>query len=726
MLHRWGRTVARRRRAVLGTALVAFAVAVLWGPGVVGALIGGGFDDPNAQSTRIETRTVQTVGRQGTDVVALFSSTTLHVDDPAFARAVEADLAALPPRLVTRTTTWWNSHAPALVSRDRHATAVLVQLSGADVTARGDQFSDIEKQLRGVGGGLTVQLGGESALNRQISHQVSSDLGRAETLSMPVLLVLLVLVFGSLVAASLPLVIGVFTVLGSFALLRLLAAFTQVSVFSINLVTLLGLGLAIDYALFVTSRFREELDAGADTPQALAITMATAGRTVLFSGITVATSLASLALFPQVFLRSMAYGGVAAVLLAMLCAVTVLPALLAVLGTRVNSLRLVRGRRGGAGTDRRLWARFASTVMRRPMIFAGATVAVLLALGLPFLRVQFGGIDSRALPAHAEGRVVDERLHNDFPGSDAYPIDVLVDGGGPAAGARFATAVTGLPGVRGVTTAASHGTTTLLEVAPAAGTLDQPTLDLVHDIRALPAPDGAQVLVGGSSARHVDLRHSIGSRLPLMAGYVVLATFVLLFLAFGSVILPIKAIAMNVLSLGASFGVVTWIFQDGHLSGLLDFTSTGTVETTQPILMLAMLFGLSMDYEVFLLSRIAERYRHTGDPVTAVADGLQRTGRIITSAALLLVVVIGAFSTSGITFIKLIGVGMAVAIVVDATLVRAVLVPALLRLLGHAAWWAPGPLRRWQERSGWGEIPTAEDLQGDGTPPERPLVLTSS
>jgi RND superfamily putative drug exporter len=503
---------------------------------------------------------------------------------------------------------------------------------------------------------------------------------------------------------------------------------TDVSVFAINIVTLLGLGLAIDYALFVVNRFREEVRRDQPIPDALARTMATAGRTVAFSGVTVAISLAGLALFPQAFLRSMAYGGVAAVLIAMVTALVLLPAVLALLGRRVDAWSLAplfrRLRRGpasstppepGAG-----WARIARGVMRRPAVLAIAVTAVLLALASPFLGVRFGGIDSRVLPADAESRRAEQILHDDFAGVLTSPIDVLVETPG-ATGTTAAAAVTqvrdrlaAVPGATSVRVEAQRAGAAVLSVSYRGGPVDASTLQLVRDIRAVELPSGTTALVAGASAEQVDLRASLAERLPWTAAIVLVATTLLLFLAFGSLVLPVKAIVMNAISMTASFGVVVWIFQQGHLEGLLGFTSTGTIETTQPILMLAILFGLSMDYEVFLLSRIRERYDITRDTEDAVVTGVARTGRIITSAALLLVIVVGAFSTSGVTFIKMIGVGMAVAIVLDATIVRAILVPATLRLLGDATWWAPAPMRRWYERHG---IRERDDLDGTGDTP---------
>ncbi|WP_088281658.1 MMPL family transporter [Kineosporia sp. A_224] len=713
MFASWGLSLARWRWAVLVLSFVAVAAAGVWGPGVVDRLTSGGFDDPGSPATRAEQRIVETVGRQDTDIVALYSSPTLTVDDPAFRTAVEGALATLPAADVTQVVTYWSSGADVFVSADRRSTYVAVRLADETRAGRSDVYAEVAYGLRATDPQVTTALGGNAAIDAQISTQVGEDLARAESLSAPLLVVLLLVVFGSAVAAGLPLLIGAFTVLGSFVAVRLITEVTEVSVFAINIITILGLGLSIDYALFVVSRFREQIRAGQDVPEALATTMATAGRTVAFSAVTVAVSMTGLLLFPQVFLRSMGFGGIAAVVVAATTSLTVLPALLAVLGRRVDALRIRlprtltgaltarRERRATAGAEHAGgWERLARSVMRRPVLWAGAVVAVLAVLGSPFLHVEFGGIDARALPEGAQGRVVAEALDRDFAGVDTAPIDVLVEGADDAALASFSTAVAGVDGVTGVRPVAARDGATLLAVGYTGGAVEATAREAVTAIRALPAPAGATVDVGGVSAQQVDLRASIARTLPWMALLVVSATFLLLFLAFGSLVLPLKAVVMNVLSLGAAFGVVTWIFQDGNLSGLLGFTSTGTVETTQPILMLAILFGLSMDYEVFLLSRIREEWDATGDNTAAVAAGLQRTGRIITSAALLLVVVIAAFSTSGITFIKLIGVGMAVAIVVDATVVRALLVPATMRLLGRANWWAPAPMVRWWERYG--------------------------
>jgi len=555
-----------------------------------------------------------------------------------------------------------------------------------------------------------------------INSEVTANIAKAELFSMPVLLILLLVIFGSLAAAALPVAIGGVAILGSFTVLRLLTMATTVSVYSVNITTILGLGLGIDYGLFMVTRFREELHRQPTVEQAVARTVATAGRTVAVSGITVAVALTSLMLFPEDFLRSMGYGGVATVAVDMLAALTVLPALLAVLGPKVNALRIRRSvHRPVRDEASRAWYRLAQSVMRRPAVYATVIVIGLLALGAPFLRISWGGTDARTLPAASTVRHVSEALDSRFPVNSTDPIEALVTGArAPAQLTAYLHRIDAIPGVTGaqVTGVQRPGgpggavppgeNVTRVDIGYRPAPVSSAARHIVTQIRALPVPAGATVLVGGTTAGLVDELASLGATLPAMALLTGVSTFVLLFLAFGSVVLPVKAIVMNVLSLSATFGVVVWIFQWGHLSGLLQFTPTGSIDPTMPILMLAVIFGLSMDYEVFLLSRIRERYDQTGDNTAAVASGLQRTGGLITSLALLLIIVVGAFSASGITFIKLMGVGMIVALLVDATIIRVLLVPATMRLLGRANWWAPRPLRRLYARYGIKEEIEAE------------------
>jgi uncharacterized membrane protein YdfJ with MMPL/SSD domain len=713
----WGRFIFRRRRLVLLAAVIAVVGAAVWGTGVFGSLqSGGGFSAPGSESQQASDLATKAFGRDTADVVVLYRSATMTVADPAYRQAVTGTLAALPRDKVLSAVTYWTAHSPQFAGAGGHETYAVLRLAGADDAAQMKAYEAISGKLGAPG--LTELAGGQIPTEQAINNQVKSDIGRAEGLSMPVLLILMLVIFGSLAAASLPLALGGAAILGSFAALRLLTLATDVSIYSINITTILGLGLAIDYGLFMVARFRDELNAQPTTEAALARTVATAGRTVAVSGITVALALASLMLFPEMFLRSMGYGGVATVLVDMLAALTIMPALLAVLGPRVNALRIRRSvRRAPATEDSGAWYRIARSVMRRPVAYVVVIVIALLALGSPFRSITWGGTDARALPSGSAPRVVAEALARDFPVNATTPIEAVVKFTGPvsapaerAALADYTARLGHVPGVIAAQVTGASGNVARVDLRFAADDESAAARALVNQVRAVPAPAGAQVYVGGITAELVDELASLGTTLPWMALLVVVTTFVLLFLAFGSVVLPVKAIVMNVLSLTATFGAIVWIFQEGHLSGLLHFTPTGTIDPTMPILMLAIIFGLSMDYEVFLLSRIRERYDVTGDNTAAVAGGLQRTGGIITSLALLLVIVVGAFSASGITFIKLMGVGMIIALVVDATIIRVLLVPATMRLLGRANWWAPRPLRRLYARYGIREEP--------GRPPE--------
>ncbi|GAA2794333.1 MMPL family transporter [Kribbella solani] len=706
MFEKLGHFAYRRRRLVLALTGVFVALGLVWGTGVFGSLANGGFDAPDTESANAIKTIEQNVGRTGTDVIVLYRSQSGTVADPEFRRSVEHHLSGLPKSDVVGTMTYWSSKSPAFVSTDGHSTYAVLTLAGATQEDRLATFQRIAADVRATPPGLESKVGGEVAVFDEVNSQTEHDIVRAEAISTPIVLVLLVIVFGGLVAASLPLFVGGLAILGAFLLLRGLAAITDVSIFSINIVTMIGLGLAIDYALFIVTRFREELAHGNDVETALTRTMATAGRTVAFSGITVGVAISSQVLFPVMFLKSMAYGGAAAVAIAMLAALTALPALLAVLGHRVNSLQVFKPRK--AASEHGTWYRLAHSVMRRPVRYVLVLVPVLLVLGIPFLSAQLGGVDHRSLPPGATSRTVTETLQRDFPGaggSDIYSA-VRFDSPPTDPSAALAPYIAKLKQVRDVEDVRiggyAHGIASVVVHTKYTGQ-ELPARDVVHGVRAVAAPGGTHVQVGGETAAVIDLLQVLKQRTPYMVGFVVLATFVLLFLAFGSFVLPAKALLMNVLSLSAAFGAMVWIFQEGHLSGLLHFTAAGFIDSTNPVMLFAVLFGLSMDYEVFLLSRVREEYDRTGDNTQAVALGLQRTGGIITSAALLLIIVVAAFSTSGIVFVKMIGVGLVIAIALDATIVRALLVPATMRLLGHANWWAPRPLARWWKKHGFRE-----------------------
>ena len=712
MFETWGRALYRRRRLTLSLTLVLVAFAAVWGTGVFGKLSSGdNFTPPASQSQREANQAARVFGRNDANVVVLYRSASMTVGDPGYRQAVTAALSGLPQTDVTRVTTYWSTGSPSLVSADRHSTYAVLQLTGADDAARHKTYDAIKAELAPASlaaSGVTARVGGNVPMEVAINSEVTADIAKAEGFSMPVLLILLLVIFGSLAAASLPVAIGGVAILGSFTVLRLLTMATTVSIYSVNITTILGLGLAIDYGLFMVTRFREELHRQPTVEQAVARTVATAGRTVAVSGVTVAVALTSLMLFPEDFLRSMGYGGVATVAVDMLAALTVLPALLAVLGYRVNALRIRRSvHRPAKDETSGAWYRLAHSVMRRPVVYATVIVIGLLALGAPFLRISWGGTDARTLPAASTVRQVSQTLASDFPVNSTAPIEALVTlprtSGAATALDAYLHRIEAIPGVTGAQVTGAKAGAVRVDIGYTPATVSSAARHIVTQIRDITPPPGAAVLVGGTTAGLVDELASLGATLPWMALLVGVSTFVLLFLAFGSVVLPLKAIVMNVLSLSATFGVVVWIFQWGHLSGLLRFTPTGSIDPTMPILMLAIIFGLSMDYEVFLLSRIRERYDQTGDNTASVAAGVQRTGGLITSLALLLIIVVGAFSASGITFIKLMGVGMIVALLVDATVVRVLLVPATMRLLGRANWWAPRPLRRLYARYGFKE-----------------------
>jgi trehalose monomycolate/heme transporter len=728
MFAAWGRELYRARRLTLVIALLFAVAAGVWGTGVFSKLNSGNtFTPPNSQSNVESNLAASQFGRNGADVVVLFHSAAHAVADPVYRQAVTRYLAALPANEVTNSVSYWTTGQSDLVSADKHSTYAVLQLAGVSDQGREDTYKAIKGDFPAVAGspgdGITAQVGGTAPTETAINSAVSANIARAESISFPVLLILLVIIFGSVVAAVAPLVIGGLAILGSFTVLRLLTLTTTVSVYSVNITTIMGLGLGIDYGLFIVTRFREELrreallTAGGTTPlrppakeeveRAVARTVATAGRTVLVSGVTVALALCGLMLFQPVFLRSMGYGGVATVAVDVIAALTVLPALLAVLGHRVNALAVRKSVRAGAVVRSETeggWYRLARAVMRRPVAFVSVIVIVLLALGTPFLHISWGGTDARVLPASSAVRQVQEALAGDFPANSTNPIEAVVTGAPDQAQlTAYTDKIGAIAGVTAVQVTAQHGTSVRLDVGYTPPPDSPQARQIVTSIRALAPPPHASVAVGGESAELVDELSSLGGTLPWMALLTAIATFVLLFLAFGSVILPIKAIVMNILSLSATFGVIVWVFQWGHLSGPLAFTAIGTIDPTMPILLLAIVFGLSMDYEVFLLSRIRERYDETGDNTTAVAAGLQRTGGLITSLALLLVIVVALFSASSITFLKLLGVGMIVALIVDASVVRILLVPATMRLLGRANWWAPGPLRRLYSRYGISE-----------------------
>ncbi|KES05788.1 transporter [Streptomyces toyocaensis] len=703
----WTRFVTARPRLALLAALVLTVLAVLAGSGVADRMGSGGWEDPDAESSYATQALEREFPEAQPNLLLLVDAGDASVDDPA----VAAEARRLAGRLagergVTGVGSYWQSRSPALRAEDGHEALIAARLTG-DETAMGRTLDRIAPSFRGERGVVEVKVGGPVAVRHEMQTIIQEDLLRAELIALPVTLVLLVMVFGSAVAALLPLGIGIVAILGTNAVLRGLTEFTDVSVFAMNLTTALGLGLAIDYALFVVRRFREELSTGAEPLTAVGTTLRTAGRTVLFSALTVAVSLAAMLLFPQYFLRSFAYAGIAVVLLAAAAALILLPAALVLLGHRVNSLdlrTLLRRGRPGKRPDEEgaAWGRAATLVMRRAPFFALGTTAVLVLLGLPFLGVRFGTADDRQLPSTAESHTVQQHIREGFPGSPGGGLDVLAEG--PATRAQYAAykeRVAALPEVVRVDGPLVKGDTAYFTVLPEGEAVDDPAQRLVGDLRALDAPFDTSVT--GAAAVLVDSKDALGERIPAAAVFIVVVTLLLVFLLTGSVLIPVQAVVLNALSLTAMFGAVVWVFQDGHLSGLLGFTTTGSIETTLPVLMFCVAFGLSMDYGVFLLSRIKEEHDHGGDHEQAVRLGLRRTGGLITAAAVILAVVMVAIGTSRVTNTKMLGLGIALAVLMDAMIVRSLLVPSVMRLTGRATWWAPRPLRRFHERFGLSE-----------------------
>ncbi len=723
-MQRLAHLVTRRPRRVLGIGLLFVILAAVVGgplPGVLKA--GDDFDDPGSQSAAARTAIEHATGTSAwPDVVAL-------VPTPAGATAPEskaavadaaARLAAVPGVAQVVTPAEGGS---ALVARDG-SSALVAALLASDADEK-QVVADTEDAFAGT----AVALGGGTVTQEQVSSQVQEDLLRAELIAMPLLLVLSLWIFRSPIAALLPVLVGGSTVMGTFFVLRLIdAGVTELSAFALNLVTGLGLGLAVDYSLLLVSRYREELGRGRAPRDAAAAMLTSAGRTVVFSSLTVSAAMLALVVFPQRFLQSMGIAGAIVPLVAASISLTVLAAALALLGPRIDALtprRFVRHEPPDATLHRTRWYRHAQWVLHRPGRVAAATATLLLLLGLPFLGVRFVGVDASVLPEQHSARQVDEALRTSYDRDAASPILVSVEAP-PSAAAEVATYRERLASVAGqdaVSAPQQLDGVWRIDVYPSAGELDASTKQLVRELRAEDAP--FPVAVGGSTARFLDQQSVLKERIPLALAILVGTTLLLLFLMTGSVVLPIKAVLMNALTVCATFGLLVLIFQDGNLTGLLDFTSQGALEATQPILLFAIAFALSTDYGTFLLARIGEARAAGASDREAVAVGLARTGRIVTAAALLLMTAIGAFATSEIVFIKLIGVGAALSVLIDATIVRAFLVPALMGLLGPANWWAPRWLQRVHRRIGLheGAAPDAAPVEAPSAPAPAPAAI---
>ncbi|MEE8421721.1 MAG: MMPL family transporter [Dehalococcoidia bacterium] len=760
-----GRFAFDRRRWVIGAAAAFFVVSLLGSRDIVDHLKAGGLEDTGSEAARAQDLIVEKLNQPGEpDLILLvgveegtLKDYPLYLDWYTFisrlgsSRATERvksyfDVAMVPNPFITADET------------RSFATAAIV---GSETEARARYENELRDMLRSDK--FTVLHGGAVPANLELAKTIESDLLRAELLSIPLTFVLLFYVFRGFVASTLPLIAGVIAINGALALLRIVSVYMDISLLATAMVSMLALGVTIDYSLFIVSRYREEMArTGDDVRESVANTVATAGRAVAFSGLTTALSLMSLLFFDQMLLRSLAIGGAIAVLVAETTAILLLPALISTLGAntgvgqtplRFGPSRLLQhlgarfngfSRETGSLPDSGFWHRLSLIGRRRPLLIATAVTAVLLLAGLPFARIELQLPGDQVLPASFESRVVSNAVREDFSNFDASPVHVVIefdDGLATDHYDEIAAYSDRLEGVEGVD--AVQSITTLIDkqalrdLEHATGELTDPqtldialegiglfmqaktalinvelvaaaqsgeglaTLDLLRDISR---PPNTTVLFGGQSALLADTEASMLSKLPLVGGYIFVVTFVALFLQFGSVVLPVKAILMNAVSLSASFGVLVLIFQDGHLQSLLRFEEAGFITTVVPVLIFAIAFGLSIDYEIFLLSRVKEEYDATGDTGLAVARGLQRTGRIITGAALVIVVVVGAFATSEIVIMKQLGLGLALAVFIDATIIRALLVPAVMQLMGDSNWWAPAPLQRLVARVGLSEL----------------------
>ncbi|HEV7482356.1 MAG TPA: MMPL family transporter [Solirubrobacterales bacterium] len=690
-----------RRVALIALAFFLLAAAV--GGSVASRLDPYGADDPATETVKAREQ-LQDAGLRVPAVIGVVENAPV-AKPSSRARVVALENQMRERSDVAAVTGYYDTHSPAFVSHDGGSTYFAISLKETDNKQVQEIGKDIAAELSAHPG---VLAGGFAVAQEQVNKQVESDLRMAELLAFPLLFLLSLLFFRSLVASVLPLMIGGLAIVGTFLILRIASEFGSISIFALNLTTALGLGLSIDYSLFIVSRYREEIAKDGPGPAAMRRVLATSGRTVFFSSLTVSAALASLLVFPQTFLYSMGLGGALVALFTALISLTVLPAVLTLLGNRVNAgaPRFLRRR---AEADARpdesgFWYRLSRFVMRRPVPVATLSALLLIVLGLPFFGIKFNTVDPTVLPDSASAKQAYEVVSNEFPPYHDTPIWVDVEGGGPQAAALVAARARQVSGVAEVAPPQRlGGDVTAVQVVSANPFVSTASQDTVRRLRDLAAPPGTTVLVGGATADFVDLQSSIASHLPVALAIVIVATLVILFLMTGSVILPIKSLIMNFLNLSAVFGLLVLIFQDGRLQGFLDYSSPGAIEQTMPILLFAVAFGLSTDYAVFLLSRIKEARDNGASDSECVAIGLERTGRIVTAAALLFAVAMGAFATSQIIFIKENGVGTALAVLIDASIVRALLVPSLMELLGKWNWWAPAPLRRLHDRFGISE-----------------------
>ena len=696
MFEKLGHLMYRRRKAAVSLFVIGILAAGGVGSLVFNRLDSGGYSNPKSDSYKVYDYIHKTLKVTDPTVAIVVDAGETDVSDPTVtqkALALEAKIAKEPG--VTKTLSYWSSGQPAsLKSTDGKAAFILVY-------GKGDAFSPESSKLGayfqdhydGKVDGLTLYSGGVGVVGNAITKKISKDLSISEAISIPLTFILLAFVFGALAASAMPLVVGVAAILGAFFILYLISLFTTVSIYALNLTTGMGLGLGIDYALLMVNRFREELHHGNSVEDSLITTLKTAGKTVFYSGLTVFVTLLSLTFFPLPFLKSFGYAGTSVVALAVAGALFGLPPILALVGPKVDK-GVIRRSAITPKEDGR-WAQTARMVMKRPVAVVLLALIVLGIFAAPLKNIAFSQGDSRMLPASNPAAIATAIQASRFPGQTSNPIEIIVMNGvgKDAEIAAYSAELAKVPGVVAVTPPQTYGSDIRIVAYESMLPRTPEAQKMIHDVRAVQSPEGT--LVGGVAADYTDSQDGIAHTLPWALGWIALSVLILIFIFTGSIILPIKAVLLNFLSLAATMGALTWVFIDGHLQWLVgSFTLTGTLDTSIVILISVVVFGLSMDYELFLLSRIREEHMAGKSNIESVATGLQRSARIITAAAVLLAVVFAAFITSGVTSIKSMGFGVALAVILDATIVRALLVPALMRLFGERNWWAP----RWMQR----------------------------
>jgi len=694
MFAKLGSAIVARKKLIFGVYLIAVVLAGVIGSAVFGKLESGGYSDPKSDSMKVFDYLTD-VFKVKDPAVVLVVETKDGITNPNAISSVtklETEIKAEPG--VGSTLSYWSAGgAPALKSSDGKSAYLFIYSTDVDWGNIEDLGKRIQVKYDGKYENLKIYATGTGVFAHAINTKISEDLKLSESISIPLTFILLVFVFGALTASAMPLLVGVSAILGSFLIIYLLTLFTGVSIFALNLITGLGLGLGIDYSLLIVNRFREELHAGRSVDESIKRTVNTAGKTVFYSGLTIVITLAALALFPQMFLKSFGYAGVTVVIMAVLGALVALPALLAILGNKVDK-GVVRKSAITPKEDGR-WAQTARFVMRRPVAVVVLSMIILTVFAAPIKNIVFSQVDSRVLPANNSAAAASRLITERFPGQEGNPIEIIVPKGALMGTQinQYTTEIAKVPGIVRIGDSQVSGDDVRVTAIHSMSPRTPAAEELIKEVRKIRAPEGT--LIGGVAADYADTQIGIAKTMPWALLWIALGVLVLLFAFTGSIILPIKAIILNILSLSATLGVITWIFVDGHLKWLVgDFTTTGAVDTGSIILVAVVAFGLSMDYEVFLLSRIKEEHDAGKSNIESVATGLQRSARIITAAAGLLAIVFASFMLSGVTSIKMLGFGVAFAIVLDATLVRALLVPALMRLFGERNWWAPKAMKR--------------------------------